>query len=300
MTKGSGKKKLSAHSQGGSILSFFQKTPDRRKSGASVSDAPAAEVEHDTSLVDRKGKAKAVWGSELDPVVISDDEEPGFLSGFAEDDNRIRTSPPLLAQRSTSEMAEPGPLRSPHRSCSPPSAPPVDPPPSHASPAIAAYPEWIPPTTWPDIINTAHQDEDEDSAVGRDAIPDDASRDPGDDCDIIDEDDSGIDIIEEEADIMKVDSPMNFPRRRDMEVDNESLSVDGLGNMMLEMEWDEGDDEGMGMEEEGDELPEPKLRPGSKRERNGEKVTECPVCGTSLKVKPNTVSILNKLSELND
>jgi hypothetical protein len=55
------------------------------------------------------------------------------------------------------------------------------------------------------------------------------------------------------------------------------------------MEWDEGDDEGMGMEEEGDDLPEIKLRPASKRDRN-EKVTECPVCGVSLRGKVNTVS----------
>lgn len=72
--------------------------------------------------------------------------------------------------------------------------------------------------------------------------------------------------------------------------------LDDMGDMGigLDMAWEEGDDEGMGMEEEGDDDKASVVSfAGStmgKRSRDGEKVTACPNCGLSMKGKTQAVS----------
>lgn len=317
---------------GGSILSFFQRSPADRRTSASLGEVKLERA----ASPDRKDKGRAIGGSEADPVIISDDDEGG-----PGDESRIKRhgqghagradqSSPMDSRVEVIEIdSSPGPSTSPHQSCSPPPAPPVDPPepaqPISPPPPIDAAPGWRPPKTWPDIVNTSNlsevgDDEDVDHAEddGSDGHDDDSlvGREDGheetEEATMADEDnevvdsgekpiedgdeaaDSEFEILEQEPiDIDLGDerqaSTTPVPRSRAREDETEDEAADALGALDLEMEWDEGDDEGMGMEEEGDDLPEVTLRPASKRDRN-EKVTECPVCGVSLRGKVNTVS----------
>jgi hypothetical protein len=331
---------------GGSILSFFQRSPADRRMSASLGEVKLERA----PCPDRKGKGRAIGGSEADPVIISDDDEEGSalnpkpwddsrpgdesrINGYGQRHaGRADQSSPMDSRVEVIEIdSSPGPSRSPHQSCSPPPAAPVDPPepagPAGPPPPIAGDPGWRPPKTWPDIVNTsslaevgddedldnAEDDDsdghDDDSLVGReDGHEEESLEEPR----MVDEDNEAVDsgetpmvdghelegsefeILEQEPiDIDLGDgrqaSTMSVPRSRAREDETEDEAADALGALDLEMEWDEGDDEGMGMEEEGDDLPEIKLRPASKRDRN-EKVTECPVCGVSLRGKVNTVS----------
>jgi hypothetical protein len=59
------------------------------------------------------------------------------------------------------------------------------------------------------------------------------------------------------------------------------------GSIDLTMEWDEGDDEGMGMEEP-DDYDDPPDRP-TRLGKSGGKVAKCPVCSKSMKGKKENV-----------
>lgn len=285
------------------IKSFFRKTPsDQAVPRKSSNGAALEDVKPNVSLDSkrknggsRKGKEKAVIGGDnsADPVVISSDEDDNTPA------KRQRTvrSPTLHVDRPpASPGAGPSRSRSPpiliNGSCSPqpkvfgPTPPPK---PESPRPAFEGVPNFQPPPNWPSIVNTASNpeeelDEDEDDRGGDDAD----SQHPG----MFDEDDQGEpDVDDGDGAEIEVDGETveEVPPERPAE----TLGAPRGESLDLTMEWDEGDDEGMGMEEPDDYDDRPS-RPGSRvgaKSKNGEKVDKCPMCSKSMKGQSGAVSL---------
>lgn len=304
-------------------------TPVRRRSDVKV-EPGLDTVFRRTSSASRKGKEKAILsgGNEADPVIISDDEiqemEPVF-SGSTE----VKQSPPPRPLAVPTEPSAPDSPSSPHagpsqhrpRSCSPP--PPTDGI-SPEPPPFPAVPDFRPPSTWPKIINTCGpsghdgedgDDDDEMRGGGGDGDDSVAGRDDDHVLDSDEDDDAGdggarepletnLEDLEEAEEIVPLDQPPG--PRQTSPTGSIGLNLNGLN---LDMEWGEDAEEGMGMEdfgaEEGfqdvDDLPEEpvigkrKTKGGAAQVRGSARSTsgkpdKCPICGTSLKGKVNTVS----------
>lgn len=294
------------------ISNFFRKTPSdqsvpRRASGnGTVLEDIKPNVT--VNARSRKGKEKVVGGdTSADPVVISSDEDDSPVNTVRAKRQRTATvprTPVPVPDLPCSPGAGPSRSRSPLpelASCSPPPGrfgPSPPPRPESPRPAFAGLPDFQPPPAWPSIINTASNPQDiyddnaadDDDVVGLDngddadsqhpgmfEEDDTATQDPGDDRDDAEADDSGLDIPVEEVPPDQPDLLPNGTRR---------------GSIDLTMEWDEGDDEGMGMEEP-DDYDDPPNRPGSRggAKRNGVLQSDnCPVCSASMKGKAKNVS----------
>ncbi len=315
-------KKKQAAKTAGTLFNFFRKTD------GSTRPAQSGDVDVKPNISGLNGSAKRIGkkdrtsrvkqGSACDPVVISDDEEislgtngtkrkrrssrslddraaipqasiPKFPTSPVEADDvpfdlpLDSNGPSPIAGPSrlpfSSPSRSPLPIRAstsplptattgfPHQSCSPP-------PPQQPFRPFPGKPEFMPPPTWPQIINTAFEPEQKGDAFSDDA----RTRDPDDDQDDPALDDSGLELEPEEStEAIPIIPPV----------------LDPGGAPDLAFEWDEGNDEGMGMEEDeegGDEASEIVGTPPPKLWTKGVgKVTECPICGTSMKGKANTV-----------
>ncbi|KAL7419134.1 DNA cross-link repair protein PSO2/SNM1 [Cryptotrichosporon argae] len=247
------KKQKSQESPGGSsILRFFAKAP--------VATSPTNFV--NTESAQRKGKARAIEpGSVANPLIISDDE--------------VVTAEPVKRRRSSTLIAvseEPGSSRI-RRLPSPLAAPP--------SPA-----EGLPTVTI-----------DYHSEYGRgDGSQHASDNDPNS---FVDDEpielDSGLDIDAGElgtAEPVEPDLSQHGAEQPLGPGDGAPAARSSQNTLDLQMEWDEGDDEGMGMDEgdEGDDEGEDELlaTPKSGSSCLG-KVSACPVCGMSLRNKVNTI-----------
>ena len=275
---------------------------------------PKANANADSNPV---AKAKSTRrGSEHDPVVISDDEDTPAISKrpkrrrvsnklpqHSMSTEKAASSPELLVDTfaggdtnfepdtelgtsviagTSRSHATAGPSRSTTARKSPSSSttgPPSSPRrPYTLSPQLAhpfpGSPQFSPPRTWPQIVNTGPLLSDPGDPISDDEV----TQDPEDDRDDPANDDSGLELdTEEPFEMLPVVQPPEHPG---------ALGVPG-------MEWDEGDDEGMGMEEDdegGDEASEIVETPPLRfRVVDVGKMTECPICGKSLKGKVNMV-----------
>ncbi|KAK6908877.1 hypothetical protein I203_102882 [Kwoniella mangroviensis CBS 8507] len=268
-------------SNSGNILSFFSKTPTpRRTSSASKNGLSEKETVEDIKplVKDRKGKGKAtsLVGSIEDPVVISDDEDI------------LPVSPPspISRKRKLSHIspgAGPSSLRA------------ID---SSKPPPFPGYPDFKPPTTWPEVINVGdmhnieHEDEEDDIPPSDEDHNRNQDPEDGDDAE---NDDSGLDMDVEPTDLDLPD-PIE-PETPQVATLSKQFKERDLGmNIDMTEEWEEPEDEGMGMEEDGegdDEasvISEPINRGRGKKGLSGGKISECPICGKSLKGQVNTVA----------
>ncbi|ORY34687.1 DNA repair metallo-beta-lactamase-domain-containing protein [Naematelia encephala] len=305
-----------------SILSFFQKsqaTPGRKSGNEDIKPDVLASVSNteDKHKRTKKGKGREtdiddVYGSSNDPVVISDDDEaivrsPPPLQTHASNGQKRRrlsasvaTSHEDIIQIYSSPIA--GPSKSPPGSCSPP---PPQPTVFHLPPPVAGLPDFRPPPTWPQIVNTADGEgiDDEEGEEEEDAIPPSDPEDGRDDGDETQDPEDGRDDGDtqdprDDGDDSQLDVP---GLGMELEIDEPQLLPDPppskfIGGVLpmpvdIDMEWDEGNDEGMGMEEEGDdEASEIVQTPPPRRGNAGSgKVTTCPICGISLRGKVNTL-----------
>jgi hypothetical protein len=269
------------------ISSFFRTPSDQSKKphGRSTDDIkPILKSTGSNSKIlngsAAKGKCKEkVMGGDTsaDPVIISSDEE-----GECKRSKRQKT----IKSPSPVEILDSSPGAGPSRlgSCSPPirpvAGPPLPPKPAddEARPAFAGVPDFQAPPTWPSIINTAldlteEYDDGVDTNADGNSDNDADSQHPG----MFDEDlvDDGSDPA---ADVPAIEQPEegNLGHTRGVGID-------------LTMEWDEGDDEGMGMEEP-DDYDDPPDRPVRPAQRGG-KVGKCPVCSKSMKGKKENVRL---------
>ena len=309
MAKGTPKKKPLAKSAN-SLLNFFQKADDPTRTGQEdVKPDVRATTERTEKVKSRRR------GSERDPVIISDDELTTGSSTVAkrrkvlQQSSVARASPFDIKNEALLDLSDghesfpvAGPSRSP--SIGDPSRSPVptasvrypmlsaskspkrstwsSPPPSLQHP-FPAQPDYVCPPTWPQIVNTAPQpddyddpelegssDSDTDKARGQDPI---GAHGPAVNVN------SGLDL---ESDDLIEEVPIAEP----------PVKPSGIGDPGLE--WDEGDDEGMGMEEDEEgaeeEAGEIVEAPTHKLPKKAVgKVHECPMCGKSLKGQVNSV-----------
>jgi DNA cross-link repair 1A protein len=253
------------------------------------------------SLASRKGKEKAVGGdTSADPVVISSDEEGEAKNGGANRSKRqkiaeVPTRPTEVFDVPSSPGA--GPSRSPSvRSCSPKPPPPTTNDVADGDrPSFAGVPQFQPPPNWPHIINTAEDlDEDgDDDRIDVDGDIDADSQHPG----MFDEDDEAQDPGNDGDGAEDDEMGSEVPGIEQPEEENLAAVPRG-GSIDLTMEWDEGDDEGMGMEEPDDyddpPIPSKKQSGNGKGGRGGKgkQVDKCPVCSTSMKGKKDNVRAL--------
>ena len=303
MARATPKKKASANASGsGNILSFFNKTDQKGSATSGIVKAEPVEsspsnTTRGTSKANPRGKTTAEVGSVADPVIISDDDEPIIV---ASNTKRRRTSVDRAASSGhfTVDQAifpEAGPSRSP-RDPTPDGT--TETTPVEDRPPFPAVPGFQKPATWPEIINTASGAEDDENVLNLDE--------DGDGSVILQESDGEDDIpgammddgTEEDAgEIMP--SPIAPTKAMEQSSPLASTSrhplLDGEDDFDPGLVWDEPEDEGMGMEEEGDEeaseiiATPPPVTMKRKRAGTGEKVDECPVCGKSLKGKISTV-----------
>ena len=226
------------------------KTNAKTRSQLKTSQVKAERADPIIKSIDVKGKGRALEGlngSSIDPVVISDDEEPQPRP------KRQRFSPilsPPTLERQI-RVGEPScPSRSPTlRSCSRPPLPPPDPPDTTRRDPFPNLPGFKAPPDWPQIVNTAEDLDDlENDADGSVRVMDSDDEDAGDaGGQRGDREETINDVAEMEAfDPVVPESPkqsVDFP-------------VDLTGPDLMEdmgMMWDEPLDEGMGMEDEGDD-----------------------------------------------
>ena len=320
MVKGTPTKKPSVK-PANSLLDFFHRADHPARPRGSGQDDVKPDVRA-MSKPEEKVKSER-RGSEHDPVVISDDEMTTGSSTLAKRRKVVRS--PLVARQSSAAQASPlaidhetfvrdlsdshayppvaGPSRSPSigdpsRSPSVPTVSAQYPVPSPSrSPGRSTWlsqlpplqhpfpgrPEYVCPPTWPQIVNTAAQPDDYDdleadgcsdsySNKGRGQVPK-GEHNPSADVD------SDLDL---EAEDLIEEVPVAEP----------PVEPSGIGDPASE--WDEGDDEGMGMEEDEEggedetaaivEIQTPK-RPM----KAVGKVDECPMCGKSLKGQVKSV-----------
>ena len=265
------------------ISTFFRTPSDQSKkpNGRSTEDSKPSltpcngHSRHSNgSITKAKGKERVTGGdTSADPVVISSDEE-GEVK--AKRQKTARSPSPV-------EVLDSSPGAGPSRlgSCSPPirpvAGPALPPVPEKHRPAFEGVPEFQAPPTWPNIINTAldlsEEYDDGANASGDGNSDNDAdSQHPG----MFDEDlvDDGSDP---EADVPAIEQP-----------EDENLGPARGVSIDLTMEWDEGDDEGMGMEEP-DDYDDPPDRSAKRPGQRGGKVGKCPVCAKSMKGKKDNV-----------
>lgn len=230
--------------QDASILSFFTRTPGpkplgsetggkRRRSAVDEDVKPV--VGRDRSSKTANGKA---LGVEENPVVISDSDED------------VTVSPSLLAAGKKRHRASSS-VKHSAGSVSTTGAP----------TAFPSFPDFKPPSTWPEIVNTASNPYELDQAE------------------------------DELASVIPPETPP-VPSRSNSTTASTILGVD---------EWDEGDDEGMGMDDgddyrgedpdEGDDVSEiVPVEPPKRILSTGDKAPTCPICGKSMKGKGSAVS----------
>nr|XP_031858424.1 uncharacterized protein CI109_006187 [Kwoniella shandongensis]KAA5525496.1 hypothetical protein CI109_006187 [Kwoniella shandongensis] len=321
------------------LLNFFSKAPTTPKSAVRrTSSASHVKIEQDggyTSFEGKgkdKGKGKAVvgngngavgvagvCGSVDDPVVISDEEDDILPIDTPSPKSKRRRVDSPLPQTTDEHLGqdvkmEAGPSRIPDTNRSPRASPTTTSlPDTVVPPPFPGYPAFKPPPTWPEVINTgqAHFEGDDDDD-GDEIPPSDEdgyrTQDPGEGT-RMEDDDSGLDLD------MDTGTEDNKRQGRDAELEEEEPNEDAVpahvGHEKFEehdaggdfgMDWEEPEDEGMGMEEEGDdeasEIGDVPLRGngrgrgGGKRKAGidkGGKITQCPVCGMSMKGKMNTV-----------
>ena len=273
------KKKVTAGAGGGTdISSFFKKTPS--KASISVVEDVKPSVSR-PGLKSREAVSEQSVGSAVDPVVISDDEDTPPSPTI-----RKRKTPPTVVDEITRLPTSPGagPSRLPTVADEEVNA-------KGRSP-IASLPDFHTPEKWPEIINVA-PDATEDEIDGHETDDSKGTQDPGDDYDDPALDDSGVDMEVMDVDEEPVIVPSGTPEPG--AIGQPVPAVPGSPAVDLSMEWSEGDDEGMGMEEDEDEVAEQAQAKASRAKaaaRKGEQLQECPVCGKSLKGKPNTVGHL--------
>lgn len=308
------------------ISSFFRKTPSDQAVnqchngdyGSTMGDVKPIMLSNTANGVkngksSRKGKERASGGdTSADPVVISSDEEGDV--GAASNLKKQRIVPEVARPTEVCDVPSSpgaGPSRSqsrspPVRSCSPPPAGSRHVAENGAPrPSFAQIPDFQAPPAWPKIINTAI-DLDEEQDPHDDRIDVDGDMDIDIDADsqhpgMFDEDDNPTrdsgddnDTLDPEGD---EDLGMEMPGIEQPEVENLAGKSRG-GSIDLTMEWDEGDDEGMGMEEPDDYEDRPTRflpKPGKARGRGNGKdkqVDACPVCSQSMKGKKDDVSRL--------
>jgi DNA cross-link repair 1A protein len=320
------KKSIETTPRPNTLLNFFRKSEDKStKSGvkAEPDDSPSRQTD---TLNGTKGRGNAleVYGNAGDPVVISDsdDDEPVVQSSIV----RAELDNPTPSRR-PNQLGTDEPLAGPSKSSRRPSSPSHPP----AQPSNLPYPEHNPfpnipgfqaPSTWPTIVNTASEeddmffDENKDGSVI--AMSDDGEdgEEDGEEAAIVDDREGRIDITNEngghavQGDIDDVIEIVDPPSRRLEPIQRTPIPLElnpddsGVGDDFDPgLEWGEPEDEGMGMEEEGDEeasdiiaTPPPitlkRKRPSSGGA--GEKVTDCPVCGLSLRGKVSSVSLCSK------
>ncbi|WWC92862.1 uncharacterized protein L201_007823 [Kwoniella dendrophila CBS 6074] len=279
MARGNSKPaKQSPSANGGNILSFFAKTPTPRRTSSASKHESSVKVEDIKPIIyDRKGKGKAtsLIGSVDDPVVISDDEE-----------DILPVSPPCFTTKKRKLSNSPidvGPSTIPE---------PEKPPP------FPGYPDFKPPPTWPEVVNTGkvysiEDDEDEDDIPPSD---EDNNRDQDpQDGDDGENDDSGLDL-DMEVDGAPEPEPETPSAVKATTRGKQFLESDLDMNIDMTEEWEEPEDEGMGMEEDGegdDEasvISEPISRGRGSKALSAAKLTECPVCGKSLKGQANKIA----------
>jgi hypothetical protein len=204
--------------QGSNLLNFFAKPNEPAAPGTKRRSTVS-----DVKPVINGGKGKG--SSAVDPLVISDDEEPKINGA---------------KRRKLSDEVVP--------------------------PPIVAFPSFTPPPNWPGIINTAPVEEPEGYEDGEGY-----NRDPdGDGSQLaVDEEDLAEEEIPEDMPSLEGDAMQDLGES--VPVVDDGIEVTGQAEPPLDlgMQWDEGDDEGMGMEED-DEV-------------EVVKEGECPVCGKVVK-----------------
>lgn len=308
------------------ISTFFRKTPSdqavpRKSSNGSILEdvKPNLQAQRLNGRSSRKGKEKAIGGdTSADPVVISSDDEDQPPS-VAKRQRRTMVkspSPDTAAVLPSSPGAGPSRSRSksrdvPGRSCSPPRVgygPTPPPEPEATRPPFAGVPDFQPPDKWPQIINTAE-----------DLAPDDEDGDGSrEDMDLdFDADSQHPGMFEEEEEDGEGEDGDSGGQEREQNVGHDSsvpavVDVDGDeveeipperptetcgdsrgGSIDLTMEWDEGDDEGMGMEEPDDHDDPPSRsasRTGAVAGAPKGKLEKCPMCSKPMKGKASHVS----------
>jgi len=297
MARATPKKKASANASGsGNILSFFSKADSR---GSTVNGNVKVEQVEPNSRAKGKGRVAAEVGSVADPVVISDDDEPIVVSSTAKRRRRSTDRPASPAQFDVDQaiFPEAGPSRSPQSTL--PASLPKSAQIEDRNP-FPAFPGFQKPPAWPEIINTASGAEDNDEVFDVDEDGDGSVIMQSSDEE--DEDPGGTmanAIGDDTAELMP--SPIAPTKTVEQPSPLASTSrhplLDGEDDFDPGLVWDEPEDEGMGMEEEGDEeaseiiATPPPVTMKRKRGGTGEKMDECPVCGKSLKGKVNTVRV---------
>lgn len=249
------------------------------------------------SNTSRKGKERALGGdTSADPVVISSDEE-GEAKSRPKRQKIVETEWPARQPVAADIPSSPGagPSRSPSiRSCSPKELRSASKETSeHVRPPFAGLPAFQPPPSWPRIINTAEDlnDDDDDDRIDGDGDNDADSQHPGmfdeDENDTQDPGDDGQ-VVDDEVSSTEA-PPIEQPEEENL------AAVSRGGSIDLTMEWDEGNDEGMGMEEpdDYDDPPVPSRKQSGKGARGGKakQVDKCPVCSTSMKGKKDNVCL---------
>lgn len=254
MGRATPKKKPSVGSSN-TLLDFFNKSSTTAGKGATPSRPKGKD----------KGNLPTTNGSARDPVIIVDSDE----EDIAPIDVKPTMVSPPLPEPLIVDVPMAGPSRLP-RSISPI---PVNEPPHNPFPNL---PDFKPPSTWPTIVSTADQEEEN--------LEYDDNRDGS----VIDVD-SDDDLDETIDDEIEISNPHPVLSSHPLTV---PAPAGGLDEFDPGLEWDEPD-EGMGMEEEGDEeasdiiaTPPPVVK---RRKLNGStgKMEECPVCGKSLRGQPN-------------
>jgi len=289
------RKSADSSTPSGTLLNFFQKS-------GSKSNVKQEQTEDSDITPTRRGSIKARpsapdHGSKGDPVVISDDDEPVLISSRP----RPKSASPIPSAQAPCEA---GPSR-PRQTPSPIAAKTLPTPVQEDRNPFQGMPQFQPPPTWPGIVNTAERDLDVDHILNIDEDGDGSVRAESDD-EAIQEEETGdngptsdIPVEEDMDDVMMIEphpppvrTPSTMTRLPAPEVSEaEEMDLD------MAMQWDEPEDEGMGMEEEGDEeasdiiATPPPVVIKRKRGDKGGKTEECPVCGKSLKGKMPTVSL---------
>ncbi|RXK36592.1 DNA cross-link repair 1A protein [Tremella mesenterica] len=224
-----------------------------------------------------KVKKRPSGGSETNPLIISDDEVSSDVQDTNTTTKTKRKTSPVSLQPDTGESST--------TSSSAVEKETVD----GRRPFVGLPNSELPPT-WPNIVNTAEQDIDE---------VDDASDGLKIDLDTYDsENDSSAGNVSIDEDERQ--KPEGEKRREEKEVvelqphipDGRAEQDLAQRTVDLSLDWIEGDEEGMGMEEEEEdfELQSRERRKARKVKVNeGTKMTECPICGVSLKGKVDTV-----------
>ena len=309
MARSTPKKKPEATKSTGNILSFFKTDAgvsavgrrgsdvkpeiDKRPGQPSFSRANG----HRSSQKDHKGKQKADLnglGSAGDPLVISDDDEPSTSKRRKVDpvgDATLDAGPfKLLRSQSSSLSLRPEPTLTKDITPFGPEPPPTDPILVDPPDPFPNLPGFTAPPTWPSVVNTGGE------SYGVDG-EDDAMEEEGESADHDDADgsqkgmnDEVEDSLDDTDDIVGIDAPMDGSPAVVASLPSfNGVAIDTMSD--LGMDWHEPEDEGMGMDEDGDEdVTEIVTPPPRSSLLSTGKVTSCPICKASMKGKAKAVS----------